>query len=93
MRVLIILIILLASPSISYADEIGRYQAIDISKSESSSSDEVFIIDTKEGHMWVWKEFPTIQNIQQGGRIVIYMGKVRPGQKIGDIIEQQQFKQ
>ena len=92
MRILIILITVLTVVPFSFADEIERYHAVDISKSASSSTNEVFIIDKKEGHIWVWKEYPTIPNIQQGGRMIIYMGKVKPGQKLGDIIEQQQFK-
>ena len=92
MRILIVLLTVLAIVPFSFAAEIERYHAVDISKSASSSTNEVFIIDTKEGHIWVWKEYPTIPNIQQGGRMIIYMGKVKPGQKLGDIIEQQQFK-
>jgi hypothetical protein len=91
MKFLITFVTYLIICSISYADDIGRYQAVDITKSDTSSTDAVFIIDTKEGHMWVWKEWPTIRNVVQGGRIVIYMGKVKPGKKLGDIIDQQQY--
>ena len=82
---------LLLITQISYAEEIGRYQAVEITKSASATADEVFILDTKEGHMWVWSEYPTIPNLQKGGRSLIYMGKVKPGEKLGDIIEKQDF--
>ncbi len=91
--ILIVLAVLLFAP-ISYAAETGRYQAIHISKPSSSTTgtNEVFIIDTQEGHIWVWTEYVTIPSVQQGGRMITYMGRVKAGQKIGDIIQQQQFK-
>ena len=88
---MIIILLLLAITQTAYAGEIGRYQAVAIPKSNGDPK-AVFVIDTKEGHMWFWTEYPTIPNISQGGRYLIYQGKLKPGQKFGDTIERQQFK-
>lgn len=54
-------------------ESIGRFQAIKL------SNDAIFIIDTKEGHIWIW--------VSKGDRHLIYEGQVFPGTKMGDIIE------
>ena len=61
-------------------EEIGRYQAMKIALETASVS--VLIIDTKEGHLWVW-------GASTSGDLwdLTYMGKARPGQKMGDLIE------
>jgi hypothetical protein len=79
-----ILLTLLTICSISYAEEIGRYQAVVISKGIEQGKDSVFIIDTKEGHIWVWDEYRTIGKINVGGGHLTYMGKVKPAQKIDE---------
>ena len=84
MRVLLILVTLLTICSISFAEEVGRYQAVVISKGIKDGADSVFIIDTKEGHIWVWDEYRTIGKINVGGGYLAYMGKVKPAQKIDE---------
>jgi hypothetical protein len=58
---------------------IGRYQAIRL------DSNAIFIIDTKEGHMWVW----VIQKDNQGqpSELLFYQGQVSPGSDMGDLID------
>ena len=60
-------------------DGIGRYQAIRL------DSNAIFIIDTKEGHMWVW----VIQkdNLGQPSEFLFYQGQVSPGSDMGDLID------
>ena len=82
MRVLLILVTLLIICSISYAEEVGRYQAVVISKGIKDGADSVFIIDTKEGHIWVWDEYKTIGNVKVGGGHLAYMGRTKPAEKI-----------
>lgn len=93
MKKALLVILFVLSAQYVYASEEGRYQTVSIPKDANSvSADRIFIIDTKEGHMWLWVEFPVVSNVSEGGRILIYQGKVKPGKKMGDIIEKQQFK-
>ena len=61
------------------AGAVERYQAVVI---QEGSSPRVFILDTREGHMWTWTE--TIRGTDQELR---YEGRVRPGGQVGDIIQ------
>jgi hypothetical protein len=90
--VVVMLFSILITPNL-FAQEIGRYQAIALPKVQSAPNSEVFIIDTKEGHIWIWFTQSTISGVVQGGRYLIYQGNVKPGKKIGDIIEKQDFSQ
>ena len=72
-----------------FGEEIGRYQAVVIPKTGTMDADRVFILDTKEGHMWTWTQYQKVQGTTEGGRYLTYQGKVKPGQKVGDIIEKQ----
>ena len=92
MRVFLILVILLTICSISYAEEVGRYQAVAISKGIDNDADSVFIIDTKEGHIWVWGEYKTTGTVRVGGGHLAYRGKVKPPQEIDDKIIEQRYK-
>jgi len=81
---LMILTLLTAALPVAADDsEIGRYQAIKLDNTEFALFS-VFIIDTKEGHLWV-------SGVNKTGEIfsLHYMGKVRPGKKIGEVIEQE----
>ena len=61
------------------AGAVERYQAVVI---QEGSSPRVFILDTREGHMWTWTE--TIRGTDQELR---YEGRVRPGGQVGDVIQ------
>ena len=92
MKIIFALILVLSS-QYALADDIGRYQAVNIPKDSSGvNADSVFIIDTKEGHIWLWTQFPLIKDVSEGGRYLVYQGKVKPGKKMGDIIEQRSYK-
>jgi hypothetical protein len=92
MKIIIVLAILLIATTV-FSQEVGRYQAVAMSKNQSDSGDNIFIIDTKEGYLWNYRGYASIPSIgQKGGRDIIYLGKVKPGKKIGDIIEQKLYE-
>ncbi len=79
------------------AQEVGRYQAISLSQGGRSGdrgalTAKVLIIDTKEGNLWTWSENELLlQGHQQGrryGNALIYQGKVKPGKRMGEVVEQ-----
>jgi hypothetical protein len=59
--------------------ENGRYQAIRL------DNNAVFLLDTKEGHLWVW----VIQKDSRGipSEFLFYQGMLIPGRNMGDLIE------
>ena len=69
----VLLIIIFATPLVAADNEIGRYQAVVMPVKDFG----FFILDTKEGHIWFYAR-----------NKIIYKGKVKPGQKMGDIIEE-----
>ena len=79
MSLTILCLLLTAFPAMADAEN-GRYQALKLPLETASVS--VLIIDTKEGHLWVW-------GADSSGKLwdMTYMGKARPGQKMGDLIE------
>ena len=73
----------------TYAEEVGRYQAIALStEGKTKGAFEVLILDTKEGHMWVWTYLTAGTGERNGGITILYSGKVAPGKQIGTIIDQ-----
>ena len=80
----------------SYAADIGRYQAIPLEgEGASRGGSRVLIIDSLEGHVWTWSGNELIAEGGSGrryGAAFIYQGKVRPGNKAGDIIDLQPKK-
>lgn len=93
---LIIITILLSAQPASADEEEGRYRAIVLnegghSKLSSSMVPRVFIIDSKEGHMWTLDQKTKLHDAKNDfslGTILTYQGQVRPGKKMGDIVEQ-----
>jgi MYXO-CTERM domain-containing protein len=85
----------LGSP-VARADETGRYQAIALLEggragTSGSLQPRVLILDTVEGHLWIWEENVRLE--AQGrppsfGTALVYQGRVRPGTRIGEVIEQ-----
>jgi hypothetical protein len=65
-------LVLLAMPVL--AEEVGRYQA-----SPMGTGQWVCILDTKEGHCWFYAAYS--ESVE-----MIYMGKVRPGKYMGEMI-------
>jgi hypothetical protein len=49
----------------------------------------VFIIDSRDGHMWIWEKNmprPGSDGKKGFGTLITYQGQVKPGKKIGEII-------
>ncbi|HAZ61242.1 MAG TPA: hypothetical protein DCY89_06705 [Gammaproteobacteria bacterium] len=70
----------------------GRYQVLPLTDETGGvGSDRVFIIDTISGHLWTWTEVPAGDG-SSGGRFLIYQGQVKPGAKIGEIVEKQDWQ-
>jgi hypothetical protein len=75
---------LLTTVGSTVAVESGRYQAMQISVGKKSEYN-IFILDTKEGHMWLFETKESrIDGKLFGG--LKYQGKLRPGKKAGDVI-------
>jgi hypothetical protein len=77
----IVFLLLVALPALA-EDGVGRYQALKIGTGADAYG--VFIIDTKEGHIWVWAEGET-----SDGRLMSklrYGGKLSPSEK-GNVTE------
>ena len=57
----------------------GRFQAVRM------DSNAIFILDTKEGHLWVW----VIQKDSEGqpAEFMFYQGQVVPGSSMGELID------
>lgn len=91
MRVSIMLLTgLLTLPGVAQADDDGRYQAFPLNGVEGGkSSGRAFILDTREGHVWVWSENELItapEGSRRYGAGFIYQGKLRPGSRAGEFI-------
>jgi len=81
--------LLLAFASGATAQE-GRYQAIPIETGAEYGAEKAFILDTVAGHLWIWVESPAV-NEEPGGRYLIYQGQLQPGDKMGEVIEKQEW--
>jgi len=77
---LTLLLVILAATD-AWPDEVGRYQFMDMSYGESPA---VFIIDTKEGHLWLWVTAVIGSELRTN---IIYQGKLKPGSKMGETID------
>ena len=79
--------------SAAYAAEVGRYRAIPLEgEGPGRGSSRVLIIDSQEGHVWTWSGNELVSesgNSRRYGAAFIYQGKVRPGNKVGEIIDSQ----
>ena len=79
-------IVFLATEIPSAAAESGRYQALEISVGKKTEYN-IFILDTKEGHMWLLETKESRLDGKLSGNLK-YQGKLRPGKKPGEIIFQ-----
>ncbi|MFO7541220.1 MAG: hypothetical protein R6W97_00225 [Thiobacillus sp.] len=82
---------LLALSSSALADD-GRYQALPLVGADGGKGGgRAFIIDSRDGHAWVWSEnelITTQDGRRRYGSGFIYQGKLRPGSQPGEMIEQ-----
>ncbi len=68
----------------------SRYQVISLSEGVDMGSEKVMILDSTSGHLWTWTESPSSRG-SAGGRVIIYQGQVRPGKRLGEVIERQEW--
>lgn len=73
--------------------EDGRYQALPLAGvAGAQGGGRAFILDTREGHVWIWSENEPItaaDGRRRYGAGFIYQGRLRPGTQPGELIEQQ----
>jgi hypothetical protein len=59
-------------------DGIGRYQAVAVPETSSTAyAGRVLFLDTRDGHVWEWRNARTIDSSANGGGF-IYIGKLTP---------------
>lgn len=88
---------LLALSDAALADEgragEGRYEALPLAGADGGKGGaRAFILDTRDGHVWIWSEnelITTPDGRRRYGAGFIYQGKLRPGSQPGEMIEQQ----
>ena len=84
---------LLAVSASAWADEAGRYEALPLAGAEGGKGGaRAFILDTRDGHVWIWSENELItapDGSRRYGAGFVYQGKLRPGTRPGEMIEQQ----
>ncbi len=79
---------------VGHAADDGRYQAFVLQEAGGSGGTvtlmpSVFIIDSRDGHMWTWEKnmpLPGLDGKRGFGTLITYQGQVKPGAKIGEII-------
>lgn len=75
------------------AADIGRYQAIPLEgEAAARGGSRVLIVDSQQGHIWTWSGNELMPDSGSGrryGAAFIYQGKVRPGNKTGEVMDTQ----
>ncbi len=74
----------------------NRYQAIVLHEGGQGNQfgkllPKVFIIDSREGHMWILDHNTKLHKPKGDfalGSVLTYQGRVRPGRKMGEVVEQ-----
>ncbi|MBT9566988.1 MAG: hypothetical protein IV085_01685 [Thiobacillus sp.] len=71
---------------------VGRYEALPLAGAEGSKGGgRAFILDTRDGHVWIWSENELLtagDGRRRYGSGFIYQGRLRPGTRPGEIIDQ-----
>lgn len=71
--------------------DVGRYEALPLAGAEGSKGGgRAFILDTRDGHVWIWSENELItapDGHRRYGAGFIYQGRIRPGNQPGEFIE------
>ena len=94
MRTLLFSLCLLLSLPTALA-QTGRYQAVVIPEAgrtaqNANLSSRVLILDTVEGHLWIWGENEALYDRSgkpRFGAALIYQGRIRQGTRMGEVIE------
>jgi hypothetical protein len=88
---------LLALSTVAHAEDgragAGRYEALPLAGADGGKGGgRALILDTRDGHVWVWSENELItapDGSRRYGSGFIYQGRLRPGTRPGEMIEQQ----
>lgn len=87
------LVLSAAAPADEGRVGVGRYEALPLAGAEGGKGGgRAFILDTRDGHVWIWSENELItapDGRRRYGAGFIYQGKLRPGSQPGEVIEQQ----
>ncbi len=94
-KVLLWLALTIPAPTLQAGDD-GRYQAIVLhsggaSQGRGSISPKVFILDTRDGHMWTWEQNARVTRRPGGlsfGNQLIYQGRLRVGRHPGEVVSE-----
>lgn len=90
MRILCMLCGALLLSATALADE-GRYQALPLAGAAGGQGGgRAFILDTREGHVWIWSENEPItapDGSRRYGAGFIYQGKLRPATRPGEWVD------
>ncbi len=89
--------VLLLAANAAAADEDGRYRAVVLHEGGRTGQTgvflpKVFIIDSRDGHMWTWEQKAKLPGAKSGfalGTILTYQGRVRPGKNMGEVVDQE----
>ena len=92
----IIMVVFLTALPVEASEENDRYQAIVLHEGGQGNQfgkllPKVFIIDSKDGHMWILEHNTKLHDPKGSfslGSVLTYQGRVRPGKKMGEIVEQ-----
>ncbi|MBM4228597.1 MAG: hypothetical protein FJ164_12760 [Gammaproteobacteria bacterium] len=68
----------------------SRYQAVPINAGSDFGTEKALILDTMEGHLWIWTASPATDT-EAGGRYIIYQGQLFPGKEIGEVVLKQEW--
>lgn len=89
--VVILLASMLISPALALAGDESRYQALPLAGADGGKGGgRAFILDTRDGHVWVWSEnelMTSPDGSRRYGSGFIYQGKLRPGTRAGEFID------
>ncbi len=77
---------LLAAPA--QAEEVKRYRPVVVQSGDNNLyPPKVLIVDTRDGHLWLWQERGKRDAQEGAGETqLIYQGKVVPGRAAGDVV-------
>lgn len=83
---LILSCLVLAAPA--RAEEVRRYKPVVVQGGDNNLfPPKVLIVDTRDGHVWLWQERGKKDAQEGAGETqIIYQGKVAPGRAAGEVI-------
>lgn len=71
----------------------GRYQALPLpGAAAGQGGGRALILDTRDGHVWVWSEnepITAIDGSRRYGAGFVYQGRLRPGSRPGELVDPQ----